>query len=289
MRASPGGRPPEPLQIVTRPIWRLRAAREAPRYLLCALSVAGIAASARFALLPPRVAAGPVRSQMPARIDRAAEGYATLFARRYLSWTAADPELGAQALAGFTGPGLEPADGFIPPRTGRQDVLWAEVVQAREVAQGEHAYTVAAQTDDHGLVYLAVEVARTPAGVLVLSGYPAFVGPPASARAQPPHLRELDDDSLETVATRALRNYMAGSASELAADLSPGARVSLPTVALTLLTVQRVDWADVGSSIVAVVTAADGHGAQYTLEYELDVAVEQGRWEVSAVQTDPNA
>jgi hypothetical protein len=288
MNRAGGGRPSEPLQIVTLPLWRLRLVREAPRFLLYGLSLAGIAASARFALLPPRAPASPASSPAPATVDRAAEGYATLFARRYLAWSAAEPQLAARSLAGFTGPELEPADGFIPPRTGSQQVRWAEVVQSRRAAPGERVFTVAAQTD-YGLVYLTVGVARTTGGSLALDGYPAFVGPPVSSQAEPPHLRDVEDDGLRTVIARALRNYLAGSAAELAADLAPGSRVSLPTLGLTLLTVQRVDWAPEGSAVVAVVTAQDARGAQYTLEYELDVEVKQGRWEVSAVQTDPNA
>jgi hypothetical protein len=38
-----------------------------------------------------------------------------------------------------------------------------------------------------------------------------------------------------------------------------------------------------------VVRAEDGRGVQYTLAYELDVTVAGGRWEVSAVQMDPDA
>ena len=41
--------------------------------------------------------------------------------------------------------------------------------------------------------------------------------------------------------------------------------------------------------MLAAVQAQDGRGAQYTLAYELDVARAQGRWEVSAVQMDPDA
>jgi hypothetical protein len=183
---------------------------------------------------------------------------------------------------------LESTAGFLAPQTGSQSVQWAEVVQDREPLAGEHVYTVAAQTQPDGLIYLTVDVARTAAG-LGLFGYPALVGPPLSEPAQLPHLREVSDEGLTTVVTRALRNYLSDSGGELAADLTPVARVSLPTVALTLLTVQRIDWAPAGGSVVAVVTAQDARGAQYTLEYELDVAVVQGRWEVLAVQTDPYA
>jgi hypothetical protein len=41
--------------------------------------------------------------------------------------------------------------------------------------------------------------------------------------------------------------------------------------------------------VQAVVQAHDGRGARYVLSYELDVALSQGRWEVSAIQTDPTA
>jgi hypothetical protein len=37
------------------------------------------------------------------------------------------------------------------------------------------------------------------------------------------------------------------------------------------------------------VQAQDARGARYTLAYELDVARVQGRWEVSAIQTNPDA
>jgi len=52
---------------------------------------------------------------------------------------------------------------------------------------------------------------------------------------------------------------------------------------------QRLDWSPGGGAVIALVQAQDGRGAQYTLAYELDVTREQGRWEVSAVQMDPDA
>ncbi len=87
---------------------------------------------------------------------------------------------------------------------------------------------------------------------------------------------------------RALRNYLAASASELAADLTASAHVSLPAAALTLESVQRLDWAPGAGAVLAVVAAADARGAHYTLAYELDVARVQGRWEISAIQMDPD-
>jgi len=276
--------------IAARPLWQIRLAREIGRYLLCALSLAGLAASARFAIAPPLatapVAARPARAQP----DRAAEGYAALFARRYLTWNAAEPQASAHGLEAFSGSGLEPDGGLQLPPTGQQQVEWVEVVQAREPVPGTHVYTVAAQTEPAGLLYLTVGVIRTAAGRLALAGYPAFVGAPASSPALPPmRLREVRDPALATVVQRALRNYLGASTGELAADLTDAARVSLPTMPLSLESVQRLDWCPDGSSVAAVLQAQDARGVQYTLDYELDVVLDAGRWEVSAVQMDPDA
>lgn len=276
--------------LSTYPLWRIRLVRELPRYLLCGASIAGLAASARFAIAPPSPAPLAASLRQPAPADQAAEAYAALFARRYLTWNAAEPQTATQALEPFLGPGLEVDAGLELPSSGEQRVEWAEVVQARLAAPGEHVYTVAAQTDTAGLVYLTVPVQRTPAGGVALAGYPAFVGPPASAPPQlPTHLREVSEVALATVVRRALRNYLAGSESELAADLAPGTQVSLPGISLTLTSLQRLDWAPEGSAVLATVQAQDARGTRYTLAYELDVAREQGRWEISAVQTDPDA
>ena len=285
-----GGQARATVTITTRAMWRIRLARELPRYLLCALSMAGLAASARFAIAPPTPALPAAAVTPPAPPDRAAEAYAALFARRYLTWNSAEPQANARALEPFLGPGIEDAAGLELPPSGEQRVEWAEVVQAREPAPGEHVYTVAAQTDTAGVLYLTVPVARTSDGGLALAGYPAFVGAPAAEPAQvQSHLREVDDPALTTVVERALRNYLGASASELAADLSGGARVSLPGQPLTLDSMQRLDWAQQGSAVLATVQAQDSRGARYTLAYELDVLRAQGRWEVAAVQVDPDA
>jgi Conjugative transposon protein TcpC len=276
--------------IANRALWRIRLVRELPRYLLYTLSIAGVAASARFAIAPPRPVPPTAAAREPAPSDPAAEAYAALFARRYLTWNAAEPQASVRALEPFLGPGIEPDAGLELPASGEQRVEWAEVVQAREPASGEHVYTVAAQTDTAGLLYLTVAVARTAAGSLALAGYPAFVGAPAAGPAQTVgHLREVVDPALATVVRRVLRNYLAASSSELEADLASGARVSLPDLPLSLESVQRLDWAPAGSSVLATVQAQDARGVQYTLAYELDVVREQGRWEVAAVQTDPDA
>jgi hypothetical protein len=97
------------------------------------------------------------------------------------------------------------------------------------------------------------------------------------------------DGGLQTVVRRALTNYLAGSPAELVADLTPDARVSVPTLSLRLRSILRLSWAPGGGAVSAEVQVEDARGVHYTLGYEIDVLRMQGRWEVSAMQTDPSS
>jgi hypothetical protein len=285
--ASPGpGR--SPVEVATKPIWRIRLTRGLPRYLLYLACLAGLLASARFAIAPPSARPQTARATTGYQPDLAREGFASLFARRYLTWNSSEPQQRGLE-ASELGRGTEPVD-LRPPASGAQRVLWTQVVQARIAQPGVRVYTVAAETDAEGLVYLTVPVARLADGRVALAGYPAFVGPPAAGAAQlgEPR-RELADPTLSLVVSRALRNYLADSADELSADLTSTARVSLPTRPLSLESVERASWTAGGRTVLAIVRAADQHGVEYTLGYELDVSQVQGRWEVAAVQMDPIA
>jgi hypothetical protein len=275
------------VNVSARPLWRLRLVRGLPRYTLYALSLWGVLASARYAIAPPRPpVARPPRIEPP---DRAGEAFACLFARRYLSWSSASPQAYQESLTSLVGEGMAGQLAAQLPTEGSQVTQWVQVVQERRGALGERVYTVTAQTDAEGLLYLSVGVLRESDGALALSGYPAFVGPPASAPAQNllEGFRDVDESSLAEVAERALRNYLDEAQSELAADLTESAEVSLPTLALTLDTVQELKWLPGGGSVFAVLDASDRRGVRYTLAYELDVQRVAGRWEISAIQTDP--
>jgi Conjugative transposon protein TcpC len=270
-------------------MWRLRLRDDLLKHLLTAVSILGLLASARFAFDPPPARVVAPVSQRSSAPDLAAEGYAVLFTRRYLTWNAAEPLASAQTLAPFTGAELAPDAGMVLPATGAETVEWAEAVQVREPSPGVSVYTIAAQTDSAGLRYLTVGVRRAADGALTLAGYPAFVGAPASASAQVAgRLHPVTDTGLETVVRRALSNYLAGSAGELAADLVSGAEVSTPASPMQLLSAAHQQWAPGGGSVVTEVEASDQSGVHYLLTYELDVVREQGRWEISAIQTDPD-
>jgi hypothetical protein len=264
----------------------LRLRHEYPRYLLHALALFGLLASARYAIDPPAPAPARIPDRASAQVDRAAEGFAVLFARRYLSWDAADPEAHRQALAAYLGPDMEPDAGFQPPQTGSQRVEWAQIVQAQD-AGATGRYTVAVQTDASGLVYLSVAVTDPPGAAPALSGYPAFVGPPPIAPAPAERdLSEVQEGSLSTVVARALRNYLAGDGSELAADLAPATQTPPLATPLTLESIDALDWERAGRSLLALVHAQDHAGGRYALAYHLAVEAVAGRWEIAGIEVD---
>jgi hypothetical protein len=283
-------RPPANARVSTRtlPLWRIRLGRELPRCLLAAASLLGILASARFAIAPPEPVGAPAL-RTPAGVDPAAQSYAVRFARSFLAW-GPGTVAGDEALESFVGEQLEPEAGLVPPTRGQERVQWAEAVASRRPEPAVEIFTVAAETEPLGMRYLDVPVARESSGALALAGYPAFVGPPASASAiAPPRRQAVRDAALAQVVRRALGNYLSDSAAELAADLAEGARVSSPAPGLRLLSVTRLDWAYGGGAVVASTRASDALGATYTLSYELDVLRHQGRWEIAAIETDPDA
>jgi hypothetical protein len=273
--------------VTARPLWRLRLRREYPRHLLHALALFGLLASARFAIDPPATPPARPVASASAGEDRAAEGFAAVFARRYLTWDAAHPEAHVQALAPYLGAEMEAEGGFQPPLHGSQRVLWTQVVQAEGQPAGGR-FTVAAQTDSSGLLYLSVAVVRRAGGALALGGYPAFVGPPPTAPPPPPsHGSEIQGGALSTVVARALRNYLSGDSSELAADLAPGAATPPPAVALALESVDSLDWERPGRALLALVHARDRAGGRYALAYRLAVSAVEGRWEIAAIEQGP--
>jgi hypothetical protein len=275
------------VSVRTTPIWLLRARREAPRYALAALAALGLASSARWTIAPPSRAVGT--GAVAPTTDVASQAYAVLFARRYLSWRAGDSSEAGSSLTPFLGTALEPSGAPLPPPGGTQAVTWVEAVQVRPLGGAVRRYTIAAEVSGAGLLYLDVDVQRDAEGALQLVGYPAFVGPPQAAPAAPTHGTEVDDQQLVTVIDRALRNYLAGSAGDLSADLAPQARVALPVLPLALLTVQHIDWTRGHAAVLALVTAQDQRGAQYALEYEVGVEALQGRWEIGAIQANEDA
>jgi len=268
---------------------RLRLAAAAGRFVLCGLAFAGLAASARFLVAPPRPI---VRTVAAAPEDRAAQAAATAFARAYLTLDGQRPDDARAALGTMTGD--EGAALVAPdvPALVRQRVHWVDVVSDRIVAGRTHAVVVAADTDRQGVVHLAIELERRRDGTLRIVGAPALVGGPvlAAARDEPDGGRvEVADAALTDVCRRALENYLAGNARNLAADLAVSASVSLPDVPLRLERMESLRWTVDRRSVAATVQASDRDGVRYRLRYALDVVRDGARWLVRALATDPDA
>ncbi|MGI8802483.1 MAG: hypothetical protein ACR2KV_09970, partial [Solirubrobacteraceae bacterium] len=213
---------PSMIRLDTRPMWRVRASGSMTRWVLYVTAGVGVATTIRFAIAPPRPAAGRVAPVVVA--DRGAEGFATLFARRYLTWDAASPAEHQQALAQFIGGTIDPDAGLGLPTRGSQRVEWAEIVQTRRLGPDEHVYTVAAATSATTISYLSVDVVRDATGELRLGRYPALIGPPLMRPAlalDSVGVGGVTDPEIPTVVGRALRNSLAGSAQNLTADLTP--------------------------------------------------------------------
>ncbi len=158
-------------------------------------------------------------------------------------------------------------------------MIWVEVASDQQALAGGRAITIAAAISTQPLpVYLTVTVAHERGGPLSLVGYPAFVGAPAISRNAPSVARSpVEDEQLAAVVSRALRNYLAGSAQNLKADLAPGAVITLPTLPLRVRSVARIEWLGRSGAraVLASVEAIDARGATYTLAYEMGVAIRE--------------
>jgi len=276
------------ISVTPRSMRRIRVSAGLTRWVLYATAVAGLGASARFAIAPPQPAVVP-RPVVELR-DLAAEGFATQLARSYLTFDGDHPDARRSRLASFAGDRLDPDLGLRAPPGRAQHVRWAQVVQARSGTDGSRVYTVAAETDRAGLLYLSFDIVRGRDHALRLEGYPALVGAPLSTPASgapDESRRDVADRALHSICQRALRNYLARAADNLNADLTADAAIALPGLSLVLQRLTDLKWAPGGTSVFASIQASDGDGVSYALRYELDVRRVDERWEIAAIQTDP--
>jgi Conjugative transposon protein TcpC len=221
--------------------------------------------------------------------DVSVEEFACEFARAYLSYDASRPGIRERALAPFVGEALSEGGGF-SPRSGSRDVEWVEVASDQAALTGGRVVTVAAGVSGRPQpIYLAVTVRHRSGRPLSLGGYPSIVGAPAVSSAAPvPAGPDVEDSKVRVVVERVLRNYLAGDAPDLKADLTPAAQVTLPTLDLRLRSLEHLEWVDRSGSgaVLATVEADDETGAGYTLAYELGV-VDRERPYVDFVEVVP--
>jgi hypothetical protein len=271
-----------------RSIRRARHAAALPRYLTILAFTFLIGSGIRATFFPPD--ADPPTAQPQAQADAPSRDFALQFARAYLTYDSSHPGRRNRALAPFQIGTLGPGAGFEAP-AGEQRVRWLELASDQPALAGGRLLTIAASVSSQPApLYLAVSVRHNPGRPLQLGGYPALVGAPAIAGAAKIERQAVEESALTEVIDRALRNYLAGAARDLRADLSPAAEITLPTAHLRLGEVEELAWiAGPGSgAVLATLTATDHHGTTYTLDYELGIA-ERERPYVDFIEVVPTA
>jgi Conjugative transposon protein TcpC len=276
-----------PVRMIQRPLRRARVAGAAPRFALyaaCAvLCVAGAASILRGhkTIHETLVSAGR-------GFDLAAAGFATEFTRAYLTYRLEDLSEREQALSRFANASIDQEAGVAPGAS--QSVVWAQPAQEQPQPGGGEVVTVAVQTSAHPFPeYLAVPVARDSSGALAIAGYPAFVGRPAVSESYAAASRQsVGEPALVAMVTRLITNYLDDDAQDLQADLAPGARVSLPTAAMSVVHVASVTWVRPNTVVEVQVTARDSAHSTFSLTYEVGVT-ERERWYVTSIAVNPSA
>jgi hypothetical protein len=262
---------------------RLRA--RAPRYLFVAALAILCLAGLRAIVVPAQSASGEGGTVV---VDNAAQEFAQRFARAYLTYDAARPDLRERLLRSVVPSDFDPGASTTAGR-GSQRVLWTEIATNQEAIAGGRVIVVAAGVSSQKEpIYLSVPVARL-GGALGVTAYPSIVGPPVYSRAPLPERAEVEDREVLAVAKRAIANYLAGEMTNLNADLARGTLVSPPSPSLELRSVDDVVWAagEGSSAVLVTVSAADERRALWTLSYEIGVARERGRAVVTFIETVP--
>ena len=266
---------------------RVRWQAQTPRVVLAVLCLVLSTLGLRTLLVPP---ASPPPAHVSANAeDVAANAFAEAFARSYLAWDARRPEAHERALRPFLARDLDTQAGVLLPGTGRQRVRWTAVEGTRAVDSDRLIVTVVAGTN-RGPMHLAVSVSRDARGLLFVSALPALLGPPATATdAMAGGETEVEDRQLRAVASRVIRNFLAGDRADLAADLHPRAVTSLPELRARVRTTEAITWVARPRRVAVQVAAEVPHGPRMALRYELDVVRASGRWAVRIVHTNPIA
>jgi hypothetical protein len=229
----------------------------------------------------PQEPTGPSRSASTA--EQASEAFAIRFARAYLS----DPS--PSALAPFLAEGARIGAGRPP---SGEPVAQAEVSESEQLGGGREVLTVACELRDSRTLYLAVPIARAPAGEVAALGAPSVVAAPGRPGAYPERPRALagaDAGAIEALVEKFLPAYVEGSEpSDLAYFLAPGAAVQPLGGALQFVSVSGVTQLGSGEGprreVLAAARLADpASGATYPVAYRLEL-VKGARWYVRKVE-----
>jgi hypothetical protein len=255
--------------------WRARAPRLALIACCSVLSLVGLRTMLGGSGGPP---VAPTSSHA---VDATLDGFAEGFARAYVAPRSSSATTRDLKAYGFVDAASAPvsADGI--------RVRWSTAVASQRRAGDGRTVTVLLD-DGRRSWYLAVPVSVDRAGRRFVATRPALVGAPAVRDgAVAPAELEVDDADLRQVVERVIRHYLAGHRIDLAADLTRGAVVTLPSARTRLLDVEATTWVSRPSRVAVAVTASAPRGLRLALRYELQVVRSGDRWLVRSIQVNP--
>jgi hypothetical protein len=251
------------------------------RWVLYIVAAAGVIATARNAIDRPVQRTVVISTKQAS--DAGFSWFAISFARAYLAWSS-NPLVHQRSLSQFVSPIGDRDVGLTPAPASSQEVAWVGVAAEGTGPGRLRVYTVAVATT-RGVRYLAVAVTQGSDGLPVLARYPSLVAAPAidqSGALDGGSLPAVTNRGASAVLNRALRNYLGGSAENLAADLAPGAAVQPVGPGLTLSAVVRLALEPSGA-VLATVRASDATGDVFTLAYQVSLRESDGRWEIRRI------
>ncbi|WP_196189180.1 conjugal transfer protein [Conexibacter sp. W3-3-2] len=259
-----------------------RVLARAPRLAIIGAGLLLAAAGLRGALAPPAPITSTARVTTAAPVSVAP--FAEAFVRELLTWDGRDPAERERRLRAYLAEGLDPDAGITPVPGTAQRPEWTVATGARAA---EHAggwrVAVLAGLPSGRRITLLVTVTAGAAGDLVVSDYPSLTALAARSTARPQEWNDfVEDAGLERVVERALRNYLAGNAGDLQADLAPGAHVTTPETTAQLTAIDELAWQQPGRRVAALATAELADGTRLRLRFHLSLT-RDGRWFVAAI------
>lgn len=270
------------MRAESRSLSRERLIARAPRIAL--VTVCGILtlAGLRAAIAPPapvQTGAPPAPSAPPA-----AGAFAEAFVRDYLTWSSQENGGREQRLSAYLADDLDDDAGLVPASGSDQRVLWAVAAGARaSETRGRWQVPVLAALADGRRLTVIVRVAAGAGGSLTVTDYPTLTAlASTSAAGADRYGQQLTNPELERVATRAVRNYLAGRGPDLAADLAPGTRTTTPDAPSRLQSIDEISWQHQPRSIAVLATTQLPGGTRIQTRLHLNVT-KQTRWFITAI------
>ncbi len=224
--------------------------------------------------------------------DASVEGFALGFARDYLTYDGARPEDHSKRVSRYLSNAVEEGAGLVIPGDAKDEISSVHLVGSRKEGETGRTkiatVTVAYRLVDDSRGYLNVTVTRDGDGRLAVPEYPSFIAKPSLDRdIEISKKDDVVDPAVVGVIRRFMRNYLAGSRTDLQADVLPGYEIS-PLGHMTLRELGEVKLLrnNGQKKLVSVQTyAVTESGVEHLMVYRV-LIVKKQRWYVNAVNEE---